>query len=60
MMGTCHYTFVQTQNGQHKEWTVMWTMGFGWKWCANVGFINYNECTTLVAVWIIDREAMNL
>lgn len=23
MMGTCHYTFVQTQNGQHKEWTVM-------------------------------------
>ena len=23
MMGTCHYSFVQTQNGQHEEWTVM-------------------------------------
>lgn len=35
-------------------------MGFGWKWCANVRFINYNKSTTLVAVWIIDKEAMNL
>lgn len=24
-------------NVQHQEWTVMWTMGLGWLWYANVG-----------------------
>ena len=30
IMDTCHYTFFQNQNLQHQEWTVMWTMRFGW------------------------------
>ena len=38
ILDICHYTFIQThKNEHHQEWSLMWTMDFGWQWIVNVG-----------------------